>query len=161
MKAPTKTHLAALLSALFLLVLLPFEGHGQPFRMGRIDAGDFIDGVYEKDPDASAVILYDYGRTTVDLDVRAGNFYYMYRKQMRIQILDERGLDWADYSISLYESGTSRETMSGFNAFVHNLDGSRVRSTRVRSREGMTEQTSDTRKTIKFSFSGSGSGLHY
>ena len=152
MKAPTKTHLAALLSVLFLLMLLPIEGHGQPFRMGRIDTGDFIDGVYEKDPDASAVILYDYGRTTVDLDTRTGSFYYMYRKQVRIQILDERGLDWADYAISLYESGISRETMSGFNAYVHNLDGSRVRSTRIRGRAGMTEQTSDTRKTIKFSF---------
>ncbi len=137
---------------LFFLIVSLANAQAQPFRIGRVSAEDFIQGEYEKDPDAIAVILYDYGSTYLDLDTRSGSFYYVYEKKIRVQILDEDGYDWADLSIPLLDIRGTREGMSRFRAHVHNLDGNRVNSTRIRSRHGITERTSDNLRTIKFSF---------
>ncbi len=148
-----KTKPWGILCILFLFMTVSLiNAQAQPFRVGRVSAEDFIQGEYEKDPDASAVILYDYGNTYMDLDTRSGSFYYVYEKQIRVQILNEDGYDWADFSIPLLDIRGTRENMSRFRGHVHNLDGSRVRSTRIRSRDGMTERTSENLRTIKFSF---------
>lgn len=144
--------LGSLSILLLLLIVSIVSAHAQPFSLGRISAEDFIQGSYEKDPDASAVILYDYGNTFFSLDTRSGSFYYMFEKKIRIQILNEDGFSWADLSVPLLHFNGARESMSGFRGHVHNLDGNQVRSTRIRSRDGMTERTSDNLRTIKFSF---------
>lgn len=74
---------------------------GQSIRLGRVTPDDFIKGVYEKDPDASAVIFYDYGENVFDLNTKDGVFYYDHKRTMRMQIHDERAFDYADYSIRL------------------------------------------------------------
>ncbi len=136
---------------LFLIVSLA-KAHAQPFSLGRISAEDFIQGEYEKDTDASAVILYEYGNTYLDLDSRTGSFFYFYETKIRLQILNEDGFDWADLSIPLLDISGTREGISRFRGYVHNLDGNRVSSTRIRSRDGILERTSDNLRTIKFSF---------
>ncbi|TVR40842.1 MAG: DUF3857 domain-containing protein [Bacteroidia bacterium] len=137
---------------LLLLIVSIVNAHAQPFRFGRVSAEDFIQGNYEKYPDASAVILYDYGNTYFNLDTRDGSFYYIYEKKIRIQILNEDGFSWADLSVPLLHFSGARESMTGFRGHVHNLDNNRVRSTQIRSRAGITERTSDNLRTIKFSF---------
>lgn len=140
-------------SLLFLLLIIPMISvYAQPFRFGRVSAEEFIQGTYEKDPDASAVVLFDYGNTFLNLDTRSGSFNYIYERKIRIQILNEDGFSWADLSIPLYDFSGTRENMSNFRGHVHNLDGSRVRSTQIRSRAGLSERTSDNLRTIKFSF---------
>lgn len=124
----------------------------QSIRLGRVAQEDFIQGTYEKDPDASAVIFYDEGETVFDLHPVDKNFYYDFKRTMRMQILDERGLDWADYSISLYESSTSKETLSGFQAYVHNLEDGKVKSTRIRRGDLLSEQTTEGLRTMKLTF---------
>ncbi len=42
--------------------------------------------------------------------------------------------------------------MGGFDGYVHNLEGNKVISTRVRSRDLIAEQTTDRLKTMKISF---------
>jgi transglutaminase-like putative cysteine protease len=140
-------------SFFILILILPLvNAQAQPFRLGKVSAEDFIQGEYDQDNDASAVILYNYGNTYFELDTRSGSFYYMYERKVRLQILNEDGFDWADLSIPLLDISGTRESMSRFRGYVHNLGGTRVTSTRIRSRDGISEKTSDNLRTIKFSF---------
>lgn len=139
------------------LILFPFgfsdNVTGQPFKLGKIGAQDFITGEYEKDPDAGAVILYDYGYTSLELDSRGRRgFIYVYRRQMRLQVLDERGLTWANHSIPLFGKNSFRETMTNFSGFVHQLENGKIQTLEVKSREGIIEHMVDGYKNIKFSF---------
>lgn len=149
MKNFFRIHISFLLLA---ILLTSHQAIGQNFRLGRVTTNDFIQGSYEKDPDASAVILFDKGRTSVEYDSNQGQFYYLYRKEMRLQILDERAFDWANFEISLYTGGTTNETTSNFSGFVHNLENNKVKTVKVTRHHSLTEQTSDTRRTIKYSF---------
>jgi plasmid maintenance system killer protein len=138
--------------AMLLLLGITSQSFGKsPFRLGRVSSDDFIQGAYEKDPDASAVILYDYGYTSFDY-CRTNGFFYNYRREMRIQILNEQGFDWANFEILLSEGRDSRETISRFSGFVHNLNNNQVRTTKINQRSGMTEQTTPSLKTLKFSY---------
>lgn len=152
MYKPNLSSATIFFTAIILMLCLPLPGNGQPFRIGKITPEDFVGEVYEKDPEASAVILSNYGLTSMELDSRTGGFQYVYRMQMRLQILDERGYDWANHSLSLYESGLSKETMTNFKGYVHNIEGNKVNTTRVKSRDGMTERTSENWKKITYTF---------
>lgn len=147
-KFPAKKLFLAVFSMIICSQMLP----AQDIRLGRATPEDFIQGPYEKDPDASAVILYDKGETIFDLHPADRNFYYDYKRTLRMQILDERGFDWADYDIRLYETSRTREAISGFRAFVHNLDDGKVNTTRIRQNAMLTEQTTDGMKTMKLTF---------
>ncbi|MBW6497440.1 MAG: DUF3857 domain-containing protein [Bacteroidales bacterium] len=142
----------ALFLAVIILAICSPSLLAQSIRLGRVTPEDFIQGTYEKDPEASAVVLYDYGETRFDIDGQAGRFYYNLTRTMRMQIIDERAFSYADHSIRLYDNPSNRETMSGFNAYVHNLEDNRIKTTRLRSRDLLTEKTSDNIKTCKFTF---------
>ncbi len=153
MYTSTSTKPLAKLCFLFLFLIVSLvNAQAQPFSLGQVSAEDFIQGEYDQDVDASAVILYNYGNTYFDLDTRSGSFYYVYERKIRLQILNEDGFDWADLSIPLLDFSGTRESMSRFRGYVHNLGGNRVSSTRIRARDGISERTSDNLRTIKFSF---------
>lgn len=149
-------HLSKPLAIGILLILaLGFSenGSGQPFKLGKISAHDFITGEYTKDPDASAVILYDYGSTSVELDSRGRRgFFYIYRRQMRLQVLDERGLEWGNHSILLAGSNYLRETMGNFSGFVHQLENGEVKTVEVKSRSGLIEHLVEGLRSVNYSF---------
>lgn len=147
-----KQFIKSLALCLLTIIFADFSASGQPFRIGKIEPTDFIQGPYEKDLDAHAVILFDYGETGMSIDLNTYSFVYEYTRHLRLQILDEEGYEWADHTISLYESSGSRENMTSFRGYIHNLEGNKIQSTRLRSRDGMTEQTTDNWKRIKFTF---------
>src|SRR5262245_3137359 len=69
-----------------------------PIKFGDIPMEDIKMTLYEKDSSASAVILADYGESTMAYSEERG-FYLKFERITRIKILKKEGLDWGDFII--------------------------------------------------------------
>lgn len=143
----TKAFLTFVLTALIGTCI-----NAQPFKVGKIKAEDFLSMPYEKDPEASAVYIYNCGSINMRVHSNKGTFYYEYERSFRMQILNEDGLDYADIEVPLYQASSGRETISSFRAYVHNLENGKVKSTKLKRRAPITEETSENIKTWKLAF---------
>lgn len=85
---------------LIILFLTSLSGLSQnpPIRYGKLDDEIFNIAEYQG---ADAVILCDYGEYY--LNGRLGQFFYYYKRHLRIKILTEEGLKYATQSIPYYD----------------------------------------------------------
>lgn len=121
-------------------------------EFGEIAMADINMTEYPSDSTAAAVILYNKGYTALEYDQGAESFMYTFDRHLRIKILDKAGLDWADFAISLYESGRRREKITKFNAIIFNNKKGKIEETKVNKKDLLREQVSENRSTQKIAF---------
>lgn len=100
-----------------------------PIKFGEIPMEDMKMTSYPLDSSASAVILADYGNAYITINSFHASLNF--ERHIRIKILKKNGLDWADGQISLYQSGTSEEKVTGLKAASYNLEGEKIVETRM------------------------------
>jgi hypothetical protein len=71
---------------------------------GRITPHEATMTSYDKDPDAEAVVLYEIGNTSFKPGEISLEFELLIRKRIKIKILKESGLKYADFEIPFYDS---------------------------------------------------------
>lgn len=86
------------------------------FSFGDLSGEEIYMTRYEKDTAADAVVLKEFGRTVIDNNQKnlLVHFYHV-----RIKILNDRGVDKANFSIPLHKSSNGGEQEE-----VHNIKGS-------------------------------------
>lgn len=142
-------NLSCLLFFLFFTSIL--SAQKSPIKFGKVSKEDLEMTTYEADPEAHAVILCDYGRTRFEYDTQGDRgFYLVFDRVVRVKILDEAGLDWADWSISLYQSGGTAEKVKGLKGYTFNLEGGTIQKEKLSSKEVFREEVSDYRRRVKF-----------
>lgn len=120
-----------------------------PMKWGKISDEHKKMKTYEADPDASAVILCDYGEA--NFDVYKNKLQIIYTRHTRIKVLTKAGQDWAEVSIPYYAKKNTEEIIE-LKAQVHNVgkDG-KVSSQKV-SRKAIFDEDIDGKwHTKKFS----------
>ncbi len=139
---------------IFLLVcfISTFTFGQQEIEFGEIDMADMTMTEYPSDSSAVAAILYDKGSTFLDYEKGIGAFRYTYDRHLRIKILDKAGLDWADFSISLYENGRSQEKVSKFTGAVYTNKNGQIVETTVNKKDLLAEQVSENYSQKKIAF---------
>ncbi|NOS56680.1 MAG: DUF3857 domain-containing protein [Cyclobacteriaceae bacterium] len=111
---------------LFLLLSSSVSwGQKPPIKFGNIPMEDMKMTVYDKDSSASAVVLADYGESTISYNQTEG-FQLFFERIRRIKILTKDGLKWADFSIPLYHDGTSDEKVTSLKAVTYNLENGKI-----------------------------------
>ena len=90
-----------------------------PMKFGDIKMSNLKMETYEADPDASVVILGDYGRVSFSLQ----RGYTEFTRHKRIKILNKAGFDWADISIQYYDDGGS---VNQIKAITYNLENGKI-----------------------------------
>lgn len=111
-----------LILTFFTLSFTPFFQMGAqpvPMKFGKVKLSDLKMETFEADPDASVVILGDYG--TVDFSLERQ--YTEFRRHTRIKILKKAGFDWADINIRYYDSGGA---VSQIKAITYTLEGEKI-----------------------------------
>jgi len=103
-----------------------------PIRFGDIPMEDLKMTTYENDSSADAVILADYGTSTMQY-TEANGFTVNFERITRIKILNKNGLKWADFTLSLYHDGTDEEKVSGLKGVTYNLENGKVVETKMKS----------------------------
>lgn len=92
----------------------------QPDTFGNITNAEKNLTIYEKDTDASALVLYERGDNY--FKVFANRILLVKEYHTKIKILNEKGFDEGTISIPLYHSGTSTEKLTKIKAVTHNGD---------------------------------------
>ncbi|TVR38053.1 MAG: DUF3857 domain-containing protein [Bacteroidia bacterium] len=128
-------------------------GSTPPFEFGRASQEEMdVEYFRNKYPDEPAVIIGDIADCKFNFNNESRRFQFVFERHMRLMILREEGLSYGDFSIPFYESESGKENIRRFRAYVHNLDGDRVRTTRIRPREGFENDLGNNWKELVFAF---------
>ncbi len=101
---------------------------------------------YEKDTEATAVYLYEYGDNY--FEIRDDYIYLITKYHAKIKILEKEGFDYTNIEIPLYRSKKRKEKIVNIKAFTHN--GEMKHS--VKTSEFYNEEVNDKWTQTKFTF---------
>lgn len=137
----------SLFSGLFLgLIFFTIQAQKVPIKFGDIPMEDMKMTSYEKDSSASAVILVDYGQSTIVFRQNIG-FTLDFERITRIKILNKEGLKWGDFTIPLYKSGSTDEKLTGLKAVTYNLEDGKIVETKLKN-EGIFKENFDANRDL-------------
>lgn len=132
----------SLLTGLFIaLVVQASLAQKAPVKFGNVSMDEMTMKVYPADSSAEAVILVDYGESTMRY-IQDKGFQLNFDRTMRIKILKNtpQALDWADHVIHLYEQGEDEEKISGIKAVTYNLENGKIVETKMKSESILREK---------------------
>ena len=119
-----------------------------PIKFGEIPEEDLKMSRYDKDSTAAAVVLADFGQSSIIYNQTEG-FSLLFERITRIKILSKEGLDWATFSVSLYHDGGNNEKFSGLKAVTYNLENGKVAETKLKSDAVFKEKVNDNWDVMK------------
>ena len=101
-----------------ILSILPHRLYAQdpPIVWGEIPRANLEMKTYPADTNASALILCDYGVSTVDQ-----NYDIVFTRIMRIKILTTKGIEWGTHSVQLLTK-KHYESINGIEGVTYSLD---------------------------------------
>lgn len=99
-------------------------------KFGKVSKEELAMTVYEKDSSAEALILFDIGETDFDYNQQQG-FQMVFKRHVRIKILNEDGFDLANFKLELYHNNGNREKLSGLKAVTYNLENGKIKKIKL------------------------------
>ena len=124
-----------------------------PIKFGDIPTEDLKMVTYPKDSSASALILTDFGQSSLVYSQSDG-FTLLFERITRIKILSKDGLDWATFSIPLYKDGGANEKLSGLKGASYNLENNKVVETKMKNDAVFKEKASENLDIVKVTLPG-------
>jgi hypothetical protein len=138
---------------LTLASLLVGQGLAQqkPMQLGEVSLQDVQMTSYAPDPNASAVILYDYGRIHFRRNF-AGWPQAIYERHCAIKILNKDGYEWADIEVPFVKvkGGYQRERVTELEGITYNLHNGQVKKTLLDKSAKFKEKVGPTFNLAKF-----------
>jgi len=107
---------------------------------------------YDKDSTASAVVLYEYCDAYYSINSVSANFEIIKEYTVRIKILTQEGVEYANQSIPFYK-GSSRmntEDITGLTGFTYNLEDGKIVKEKLSKEYIFTEDITENHKRLKF-----------
>ncbi len=111
----------------FLILFLLFSSfqlwsQKEVIHFGIMNKEDIALTKYDKDKDATAVVLYDFGRSEY-IDHYEDGYHILFTRHKRIKILDKAGIDHGTISIFIYVGGDRRkDELKSIEAVTYNFD---------------------------------------
>lgn len=146
-----KTFMAGLIIALTSLTI--YAQKKPPIKFGEIPMEDLKMVSYAKDTSAAAVILTDYGQSSLVYNQSQG-FTLLFERITRIKILRKEGLDWATFSIPLYKDGSTDEKLSGLKGVTYNLENNKIVETKLKNDAVFREKVNENLDIMKLTLPG-------
>lgn len=140
-------HLKKLL--LFLIAAFSINAYSQSIYapLKPVNKSEVKMETYEKDTDAEAVVLFDYGETY--FDPTSDGFFLVTKRVVRIKILSESGIRWGKIEIQRYTGENNEETISDIKGTTYNLVNESVVKTRLDKSQIFEEINNKYYNTIK------------
>lgn len=120
-----------------------------PIKFGDVPIEQIEMKVYSGDSTAEAVVLADFGESTIEYNQSTG-FQLIFERIKRVKILTKEGLDYGNFSIPLYVDGAVDEKLSSLKGITYNLEGNKVVETKLKSDAQFKEKASSNLNLIKF-----------
>jgi len=87
--------------------------------------------VYDRDPDAEAVVLYEIGNTSFRGNNNTGSFEMRMETRIKIKILKQAGIKYAEIEIPYYIENYKPETIESLEAVTYNYIDDRLSKTEL------------------------------
>ncbi|ALW83652.1 hypothetical protein AUC43_00140 [Hymenobacter sedentarius] len=144
MKLPLRSSLtlAALLSA------FAAQAQPEPIKFGKPDPKDLTAAPFVGDSAAAAVVLCDYGTTTIQYI--NNDFQLVSERITRIKILKKAGYEVATVQVPLFHRNSSEEKITGLRGFTYNLVNGQVQKSKLESSNVFTEDRTKNVRVRKF-----------
>lgn len=110
-----------------------------PIKFGDVPIEDVQMKTYDKDSSAAAVVLADYGQTKLEYHQEDG-FYLTFERVKRIKILTKDGLEWGNFTIPLYHSGSDEEKLTGLKGITYNIENGKAVESKLKNDAIMKEK---------------------
>jgi len=120
------------LVAVTLCVTTSVHAQKDPIKFGSVPIEDVKMTAYARDSSAEAVVLTDFGESSLQFNSNDG-FVLNFERTTRIKILTKDGLKWGDFRIPLYHRGSDDEKLSGLKGVTYNLEGGKVVESKLKS----------------------------
>jgi hypothetical protein len=147
-----KTPYAMRVFTFLLLLLATFQATAQKQpKFGDIPIEDLTMTSYPADTSAAAVILSDYGTSTIEYSQSQG-FKLRFQRTKRIKILQKSGLDWANQVVYLYRDGGEDEKIGGVKGSTYNLVNGKVEETELSKQNIFKEHRDENTDIVKVTF---------
>jgi hypothetical protein len=142
-------------AVLFCLIgEIPCYLHAQekmPVKFGKVTPDDFKATGAALDTGAEAVIIADFGNSSIEGNNR-GDWELTFKRSRRIRILKRTGFEAATVSIPLYVSGSDAEKVVGLKAATYVFKDGKVIETKLDSKSIFIDKVSKSRMVEKFTF---------
>jgi hypothetical protein len=134
-----------------LLVCFALVGIAQksPIKYGEIPMEDMKMTVYDKDSSAVALVLADFGESSMIYLPEKG-FALNFQRITRIKILKKEGMRWGDFEIPLYHNSGNSEKISGLKATTYNLVNGKQVESKIQNDAVFKEKFDDNFDIMKF-----------
>ncbi len=119
-----------------------------PIKYGAPDPRDFTAAPFVGDSAASAVVLCDYGVTSIQLV--SNDFKLISERTTRIKILKKAGYEVATVQVPLYHRETSSESMGSLRGTTYNLVDGHVVKTKLDGSNVFSEDLTPNVRVRKF-----------
>ncbi len=121
-------------------------------KFGDVTPEEVRATVYDKDPEAAAVVLYESLSTRYDF--RTTQLLIVNSYFVRFKILTNDGLDYANQSVSVYvgNSRTNSDDLSGLSGNTYNWEDGKVVKTKLSKEHIFVEKVSENKNRTKFTF---------
>lgn len=148
-----KSYMNTVFKGLVLILLLAINAHAQkaPIKFGDIPMDDLKMTVYEADTSAAAVILADYGESSLVYNQEKG-FMLNYERITRIKILKKEGFEWANRYIYVYHEGGEEEKVTSLKGTTYNLENGKIVETKLKNESIFKEKESKNVDVMKVAF---------
>ena len=127
------------------------------FKFGKVSKEDFELPADAINKDAAAYVICDKGYTEFDGNSK-GWFTLRFTRKVRIKIINNNGINAADFRIPVYRSGADVEILSGLKASSFNLEGGQIVETALKSDQVFVDKYSKQLEFKKFSVPGAKAG---
>lgn len=119
-----------------------------PIKFGDVPLEQIQMKVYAKDSTAAAVVLTDYGESTIDYSADKG-FFIKFDRIRRVKILTKDGYEWGNFTIPLYHEGSKVEDLGSLKAVTYNLENGKVVETKMAKDAVFEEERDDNWTFVK------------
>ncbi|MBS1605483.1 MAG: DUF3857 domain-containing protein [Bacteroidetes bacterium] len=122
-----------------------------PVKFGKLTPQDFNVRPGGPDSAADAVIVADFGTSEFEGNIK-GWFTLVFKRSVRIKIINRKGFDAATVTIPLFVDGLDAEKLVSLKASTYNLEDGKVVETKLEDKAIFTNQESKHRVNKKFTF---------
>lgn len=138
--------------AALILLLLNIQLYGQDNKFGKVLKEVLEKTVSDIDPDTDAEILYKNENISYVFNQQTG-FTQRRNIHVRIKIYTKEGLDWANYSVLLYDSGGADRThLSNLRGYTYNLVEGKVEKTKLNKESAFKKDVAEFTKEVSVAF---------
>lgn len=139
-----------LAAVIFTLIGCAVYAQKAPIKFGNVSIDDLKMSQYEKDTSAAAVVLCDYGTSTITYNQSTSDWKLTFERIKRIKVFKKQGYAQADFEVVLYHNVTDEEKISGLKVVTHNLENGKDKETKMNSDAVFKEKYDQNIDLVKF-----------